>query len=53
MCGRFALHITSEELGSFFGLELHGFCEQHRYNIAPGQWIVVVRPESRSTIACR
>ena len=46
MCGRFALHATSEELAR--GLHcpaLAGYRVEARYNIAPGQWILVVRPE--------
>jgi putative SOS response-associated peptidase YedK len=46
MCGRFAIHATSEELA--LGLKaplLARFREEHRYNVAPGQWIIIVRPE--------
>ena len=44
MCGRFALHATSEELASTFGLAFGDFRVEARYNIAPGQWIVIIRP---------
>jgi len=46
MCGRFAIHATSEELALGLGAPvLRGFREERRYNVAPGQWIVIVRPE--------
>lgn len=44
MCGRFTLHAKAEELESVFQLGLGGFRVEARYNIAPGQWIFVVRP---------
>ena len=46
MCGRFALHATGQELAQ--GLRcprLAGLRIEARYNVAPGQWILVVRPE--------
>lgn len=46
MCGRFSLTTTSADLAA--GLHcpgLAGFREERRYNIAPGQWVIVVRPE--------
>ncbi len=46
MCGRFSLHATSQELADgTLCKKLAGFREEARYNIAPGQWIIVVRPE--------
>jgi putative SOS response-associated peptidase YedK len=36
---------TSEELESVFDLVPAGFREERRYNIAPGQWAIVIRPE--------
>lgn len=46
MCGRFSLHATSQELADgTLCLRLAGFREERRYNIAPGQWVIVVRPE--------
>ena len=44
MCGRFTLYATAEELASLFGLGREDFREEARYNIAPGQWVVIVRP---------
>jgi len=46
MCGRFTLHATSQELADGTACaKLAGFREERRYNIAPGQWVIVVRPE--------
>ena len=46
MCGRFAVFASSEELADVLGCpELAGFKIERRYNIAPGQWIITVRPE--------
>ena len=46
MCGRFSIHATSRELadGTLCQL-LAGWREERRYNVAPGQWVIVVRPE--------
>ncbi len=51
MCGRFSIYATSQELadGTFCKL-LAGFREERRYNVAPGQWVIVVRPEKGSRI---
>ena len=45
MCGRFTLHASAADLASTFGLNLAGFRIEARYNISPGQWIFVLRPE--------
>jgi putative SOS response-associated peptidase YedK len=46
MCGRFSLHATDQELVDGTACSrLAGFREERRYNIAPGQWVIVVRPE--------
>ena len=45
MCGRFSLQVTAEQLASEFSVVPMGFREERRYNIAPGQWVIVVRPE--------
>jgi putative SOS response-associated peptidase YedK len=51
MCGRFGLYATSEELASETGSRRLGdFRIEKRYNIAPGQWIVIVRPEKNERI---
>lgn len=45
MCGRFTLHATDEQLASILGSAgLAGFTIKARYNIAPSEWILVVRP---------
>lgn len=46
MCGRFTLHASEAELvAGLLCPKLAGFREERRYNIAPGQWVIVVRPE--------
>ena len=46
MCGRFTLVASSQELADgTLCPRLAGFREERRYNIAPGQWVIVVRPE--------
>jgi len=46
MCGRFSLFASSQELADgTLCRRLVGFREERRYNIAPGQWVIVVRPE--------
>ena len=51
MCGRFALYATSHELADGTACaKLAGFREEARYNIAPGQWIIVVRPEKNERV---
>jgi len=45
MCGRFSLHATTAELSAGLDVIPMGFREERRYNIAPGQWVIVVRPE--------
>jgi putative SOS response-associated peptidase YedK len=45
MCGRFSPYATAKELADGTLCErLAGFREERRYNIAPGQWVIVVRP---------
>lgn len=40
MCGRFALHVTSQELANGTACaKSAGFRKEARYNIAPGQWM--------------
>ncbi len=51
MCGRFSLHVTSQELADGTACaKLAGFREEARYNIAPGQWVIVVRPERNERV---
>jgi putative SOS response-associated peptidase YedK len=46
MCGRFAVFATEEELAQALGCPgFAGFRVERRYNIAPGQWVITVRPE--------
>lgn len=46
MCGRFSLTATSADLAAWLQCPgLAGLREERRYNIAPGQWVIVVRPE--------
>lgn len=45
MCGRFAMFATTEELAHSLGSPTFlGFRIEKRFNVAPGQWIVIVRP---------
>lgn len=45
MCGRYTLHASTAELASLAGGIPEGFREERRYNIAPGQWSIVIRPD--------
>lgn len=47
MCGRFSLQLSAAELATLAGGIPDGFVEERRYNIAPGQWVIVIRPERR------
>ena len=44
MCGRYTLSYKPGELEATFGIP-SGFREERRYNIAPGQWVIVIRPD--------
>jgi putative SOS response-associated peptidase YedK len=44
MCGRYTLSYKPGELEEAFSLP-PGFREERRYNIAPGQWVIVIRPD--------
>lgn len=45
MCGRFAMFATSDELAhSLASPAFSGFRIENRFNIAPRQWIIIVRP---------
>ena len=47
MCGRFSIYATAQELADgTLCQRLAGYREERRYNIAPGQWVIVVRPEA-------
>ncbi len=45
MCGRYTFTFEAESLAEAFGMVPYGFHIQKGYNIAPGQYIVIVRPE--------
>lgn len=45
MCGRYSLSCTAKDLESIFDLIPMGYREERRYNIAPEQWVIVIRPE--------
>jgi len=44
MCGRFTLLLGADELAREFGLVFSGLHIEKRFNIAPGQVVIVVRP---------
>lgn len=44
MCGRFTLHLGADDLAREFGLVFSGLHIEKRFNIAPGQLVIVVRP---------
>ena len=44
MCGRFTLQLGADELAREFGLVFSGLHIEKRFNIAPGQVVIVVRP---------
>lgn len=48
MCGRFTLHLGADELAREFGLVFSGLHIEKRFNIAPGQIVIVVRPAKGS-----
>lgn len=51
MCGRFSIYATAQELADgTLCQRLAGYREERRYNIAPGQWVIVVRPEARERV---
>lgn len=51
MCGRITLTFDAESLAKAFGMVPPGFLIEHGYNIAPGQYIVIVRPERGQRVA--
>ena len=51
MCGRYTSTFTASSLTEAFGLVLPGFTIREGYNIAPGQYIVIVRPERDQRVA--
>lgn len=45
MCGRYTFTFTAKSLAEAFGMVPPGFDIRSGHNIAPGQYIVIVRPE--------
>jgi len=46
MCGRFTLLLGADDLAREFGLVFSGLHIEKRFNIAPGQVVIVVRPSA-------
>jgi len=51
MCGRYTFTLSAASLTEAFGLVPPGFAIRDGYNIAPGQYIVIVRPEGGRRLA--
>jgi putative SOS response-associated peptidase YedK len=51
MCGRYTFTFSAKSLTEAFGLVPYGFEIVKGYNIAPGQYIVIVRPEKGQRVA--
>ena len=51
MCGRYAFTLDAQSLAEAFGLVPPGFTIASGRNIAPGQYIVIVRPERGRRVA--
>jgi putative SOS response-associated peptidase YedK len=51
MCGRYTFTFTAESLAEAFGMVPPGFDIRSGHNIAPGQYIVIVRPEKGRRVA--
>ena len=51
MCGRYTFTFDAKSLAEAFGLVPPGFVIEKGYNIAPGQHIVIVRPERGQRVA--
>ena len=51
MCGRYTFTLSAASLTEAFGLVPPGFVIRDGYNIAPGQYIVIVRPEGGRRLA--
>ncbi len=45
MCGRYALFTKEHDLVAAFALDQVGFRVEARYNVAPGQYVILVRPD--------
>lgn len=51
MCGRYTLDVSAETLAKAFDLAPIGFRVERHWNIAPGQHVIVVRPDKGRRIA--
>ncbi len=51
MCGRYTFTFSAKSLAEAFDMVPYGFDIQKGYNIAPGQYIVIVRPEKGQRVA--
>lgn len=51
MCGRYTLDVSAETLAKAFGLAPIGFRVERHWNIAPGQHVIVVRPDKGGRLA--
>ena len=51
MCGRYTFTFSAKSLAEAFGMIPPGFDIVKGYNIAPGQYIVIVRPEKGQRVA--
>ncbi|WP_243320435.1 SOS response-associated peptidase [Geothrix sp. SG200] len=51
MCGRYTFTFSAKSLAEAFGMVPPGFTIKRGYNIAPGQYIVIVRPERDQRVA--
>ena len=51
MCGRYTFTFSAKSLTEAFGLVPPGFDIRSGHNIAPGQYIVIVRPEKGQRVA--
>jgi putative SOS response-associated peptidase YedK len=51
MCGRYTFTFDAKTLADAFGMVPPGFAIVKGYNIAPGQHIVIVRPERGQLVA--
>ena len=51
MCGRYTFTFNAKSLADAFGMIPYGYDILKGYNIAPGQYIVIVRPEKGERVA--
>ena len=51
MCGRYTLDVSAETLAKAFDLAPIGFRVERHWNIAPGQHVIVIRPDRGRRIA--